>query len=144
MTKSIRFNNFRELDSFHNTNIFDLTKLKDYPLRLLYIEKNENNKKVLSYQEMTIIEFFPKEGKKYMKYVLIGNSNRRNLSSEYIVETVEELYNAIQKYIARSLRKRYDPLEYYFIAFTKIYDLRAYKRLFAKDLPILLSCYKSD
>ncbi|MCE7737508.1 MAG: hypothetical protein GPJ54_21640 [Candidatus Heimdallarchaeota archaeon] len=138
MNKSIRFQNFKNLHFSQHTNIFDLTKLEDYPLRILYIEKNKNHKKALFYKDVGITEFFPIEGNETVKYVLIGNTNRTNLSSEYIVETVEELYNAIQKYIAASLGRRFDPLEYYFIIFTKIYDLRAYKRLFAKDLPILL------
>ncbi|MHA2100325.1 MAG: hypothetical protein ACW99A_16740 [Candidatus Kariarchaeaceae archaeon] len=116
--------------------VFDLTKLQEYPLRLLRICHNHGQNKVLCFREIKVEDIFV-FGENYPgKYMLIGKMNRSNLSKEYIIENVEELYNAIEKYIAGALFKRLDPLGYFLVSFNRVFDLREYKRLFAKSEPM--------
>lgn len=135
--KSTSIINHRALSNYHrkaisNMEIFDVTKLDEYPLRLLQIQKTEDEKKKLYFDELKGYELF----NQHSKYVVIGDVNRRNINMNFIAEEYESLYSAIEIYIAHALTKRYDPLGYFLVGLERIYELRAYKTLLGKVSPL--------
>ncbi len=129
--------NHRALSNYHrkaisNIEIFDVTKLNEYPLKLLQIKESEDENKKLYFDEIKGYELF----NKHSKYVVIGDVNRRNINMKFIAEDYESLYSAIEIYIAHTLTKGYDPLGYFLVGLERIYELREYKKLLGKAAPL--------
>ena len=61
--KNTKIFNHRDLKHNRSEEIFDLTKLDNYPLRLLKVKENEKEKKILYFTEMTGYELFNKHSK---------------------------------------------------------------------------------
>ena len=114
--------------------VFDLTELKTYPLRQLRISLEEStNKKKLEFYDLCEKTLFADN----QRYLIVGEANRTNMCKEYFISDLHELYNAIQKYIANALSNRIEPLDYFLVSISRLYDLRSYKRLLRKQKPVL-------
>ena len=69
--------NYRSItpDQERGVEIFDLSKLEQYPLKVLEIIKNKENKKLLQFSVISEFDLFCN----YYRYVLIGYANRTSI-----------------------------------------------------------------
>jgi len=123
-TRTIRNHRVVSPELEDKLEIFDLSKLSEFPFRLLEIEKTDGRDK-LNFRNISETQLF----EAHSRYVIIGEANRRGISKEYIAFDHKQIYEAINRYILKALLKRHDPLGYFLVPLDRIIELRPYKRM---------------